>query len=522
MIVPRSICETASRAVLPGLVGLGLLGSAAPAAGQPAAPVAGGGSVAAAALEGCRTDLTLLNQISGWPVRWPGEWGTIAVGTVEERAAAIERWRRAPGALEADVRGLREGIERGTPAPGPVVRRVLDQVEGLLEGVDDPPGGSGPALHSPAARADDAAFRARWTRLVRDELAPAIRRYRDFLATTYLPAAREDAPGFGATPGGRACWLRAVESWTTLDLDADEIERRGRAYLAELRAELVDLAGAEDPSDVPAVLDRLREGGVEGGFETRADIAEHARRAIDRAIEALPAWFAEPGENRIEVVPMDPALESSFPAGFYRRPASADAPAAYVVNGGRPSERRLMSEVIAFHETVPGHHTSFAVPAAHGNAPMASFNSGYVEGWAIYAERLADEMGLYSTPLDRLGLVAKHLWAASRLVVEPGLHLHGWSRDRAIAYLVDHSTLSEAEAALEVDRYLALPGQSLAYVLGYLELREARRTAEAALGERFDVRDFHDVVLRDGVRPLAEVQEDVEAWIARVGADPAR
>lgn len=493
----------------------------APAAGQTGPPVAGGSGAARAALEGCATDLPWIDPIAGWQVRWPGEWRTAPVGNPERRRALIERWEGVSGALEADVRRLRAGIAEGRAVPRVVVRRVLEQVKGLLDGVPEGPDGEGDSpLLSPAARADDPAFAARWTRLVEEELAPALRRYRDFLARSYLPAAREE-PGLAAIPRGGECWLGAVESWTTLRLSGEEIERRGRGYLAELREELVDLGGAESAADVSDVLDRLRTGGPAGDFDSRDDVVEHARAAIDRAKAAYPAWFATADETPVEVVPMDRFMEGSFPAGFYRPPAGEGAPAAYVVNTSRPAERRLMSEVIAFHETVPGHHTSLVVPSAHGNVALARFNSGYVEGWAIYAERLADEMGLYSTPVDRLGLVAKHLWAASRLVVEPGLHLHGWSRERAIGYLVENTTLSREEAALEVDRYVALPGQSLAYVLGYLELRDVRREAEATLGADFDVRVFHDVVLRDGARPLGEVRRDVQAWVAdRLAANP--
>jgi uncharacterized protein (DUF885 family) len=170
-----------------------------------------------------------------------------------------------------------------------------------------------------------------------------------------------------------------------------------------------------------------------------------------------------------------------------------------------------MSEAIAFHEAIPGHHTSFAVPASVRTV-STGFNSGFAEGWAIYAERLADEMGLYSSVIDRIGLVAKHLWATSRLLVEPGIHIHGWTREQAIDFLLGHTALSRAEIEIEVDRYVALPGQSLAYMLGYLELRRIREQAERRMGTRFDIREFHDIVLRLGVRSLGEVAEDVNRW----------
>ena len=166
-----------------------------------------------------------------------------------------------------------------------------------------------------------------------------------------------------------------------------------------------------------------------------------------------------------------------------------------------------MTEVIAFHETLPGHH----IRAALG-LPAGQFNSGFLEGWGIYAEYLADEMGLYSSETDRAGMMAKHLWAASRLVVEPGLHLRGWTRAQAIAFMRGHTTLSDAEIAVEVDRYIASPGQSLSYMLGYDRIMGARRYAERVMGRRFDLRQFHQIVLGPGSRPLDRMVADVHRW----------
>ncbi|MFW6078049.1 MAG: DUF885 domain-containing protein [Gemmatimonadota bacterium] len=254
-----------------------------------------------------------------------------------------------------------------------------------------------------------------------------------------------------------------------------------------------------------------RHGSSSDAFETREDVIAHAEAAIDRAERAMPEWFATPGETPIVVEPIARNIESSFPAGFYGPPAGPDDTARYVVNTGRHEERRLLSEAIAFHEAIPGHHTTFAVPAAAGNGP-GNFESGFAEGWAVYAETLADEMGLYSSTLDRIGLVAKRLWTTSRLVVEPGIQLHGWSRERAIDFMLEHTALPQSEIELEVDRYVAIPGQSLAYMLGHLDFRRMRREARDRLGERFDIREFHDIVLTPGRRPLPEVAADVERW----------
>ena len=218
----------------------------------------------------------------------------------------------------------------------------------------------------------------------------------------------------------------------------------------------------------------------------------------------------------MSVAALPPAMEASAAAGFYRS-AAGGRPAAYVINLARPEERRLMAEAIAFHETLPGHH----VRAALG-LPAGDFNSGFAEGWGIYAEYLADEMGLYSSRLDRAGMMAEHLWAASRLVVEPGLHLHGWTRERAVAFMRAHTALSDAEIAVEVDRYIATPGQSLSYMLGYDRIAGARRHAERVLGRRFDLRRFHDIVLGPGSRPLDRVHADVVRWANRGGGARSR
>ena len=172
-----------------------------------------------------------------------------------------------------------------------------------------------------------------------------------------------------------------------------------------------------------------------------------------------------------------------------------------------------MAEVIAFHETLPGHH----IRAALG-LPAGRFNSGYAEGWGIYAEYLADEMGLYASSTDRAGMMTKHLWAASRLVVEPGLHLRGWTRAQAIAFMRSHTALSDAEIAVEVDRYIASPGQSLSYMLGYDRIMSARQYAERVMGPRFDLRHFHQVVLGPGSRPLDEMVADVHRWADATGS----
>ncbi|GAB4520457.1 MAG: hypothetical protein Tsb0010_04770 [Parvularculaceae bacterium] len=461
-----------------------------------------GAGGAAAALEGCETDLRYLNQISGWQGAWPAAWSVFGTADRDARAAMVARWADAPAALQADMEALRRGIANGTSAPKPVVRRILDQTDGLAA-----------ALAAGAPGADEAPQddeTAAWRTLFNEEIGPAIDRYRKFLRNDYLPYANDRIGLFAIDDSGR-CFENAVRFWTSLDLSAEEIETRGRAILEETTADF--LAHAKTPRRrLKAALDHYR-APYDGGPVTGDDLIAVSEAAIARAREAMPRQFRAYDIAPIQIVEMAAHRRSSSPAGYYLPAAGGSA--SYVINPSRAAERRLMAEVIAFHEAIPGHHLNSEVTARSGGG--GRFNSGYAEGWAIYAEYLAVEAGLYSSDYDRTGMIAKHLWAASRLVIEPGIHLHGWSRDQAIAFMREHSAMPEAEIALEIDRYIAMPAQSLSYMLGYLEFRDMRRRAEAALGEKFDIREFHHVVMAGGVRELAAVAADVERWIEAGG-----
>lgn len=250
---------------------------------------------------------------------------------------------------------------------------------------------------------------------------------------------------------------------------------------------------------------------------TGEDIIDLSGAALARAQATLPRAFAAAPPSAIVVEAMADHLQPSFPAGYYVPPADG-MPAKYMINPSRPGDRRLMAEAIAFHEGLPGHHLFFSYPR---DKPLEGFSAGIIEGWAIYAERVADELGLYATPRDTQGMLAKRLWAASRLVVEPRLHDGRWTRKEAIDFMAKTTALPKAEIEIEVDRYLAMPGQSISYALGYDVIVSAREKARAQLGGAFDIRTFHDVVLKPGVRPLADVERDVAAWAAEAARSKA-
>ncbi len=470
-----------------------LLALALCAAGPATAQQRGVGAVEA--LGSCETDLRYLNQVIGWQLQWAESLGTLATQPVQAQTKALANWTNAAAGIRADIDGLRQGMTAGRTAHPAVVDRVLAQVKALQAQLADTPLVAEPG----------------WRQLLEQELRPAVAAYIDFLGKVYRPRATSKS-GLASMPGGDACFAQAVTSWTTLKLSPDELEATGRSLLQEARRDLAQAAGVSE-AKLPQLLAELRR---ETSNTSREEVLAVTQAALQRAQQALPRWFNADQLPPIMVEPYPASIEAGAVAGAYR-PATGDASAAYVVNLSRPGERRLMAEVIAFHETLPGHHLSFSLQKEAGR-----FNSGFVEGWAIYSEYLADEMKLYGTPRDRMGMHAKHLWAASRLIVEPGLHVRGWTRQQAIDFMRANTVLSDAEIAVEVDRYLAWPGQSLAYMLGADLIRHARARAERGLGPKFDVRAFHDIVLRKGPRPLAQVDKDVDAWIASLSKPVAR
>ena len=441
-----------------------------------------GAGAAALALEGCASDLKYLNQITGWQVRWPQELARLASAPKTRRAAALEDWRGAAAALSQDRAALR--ASQAGAAPAPVVLRVLAQMEALAASP------LAPGLREPA-----------WRDLLDEELRPAIRTYGRFLRNEYLPRAPVGS-GLANSPTGTDCFERAAKTWTSRTLSTSAIEAMGAELMSRYRRELADLADV-DQSQLPALLATLRDPDRYGDT-SRDDIVRISRSAIDRAAAAIPRWFDGPSPGPLKIEPIERSLEVSLPAGYFE-PAQGAADAVYRINLSNPSGRRAMAEVIAFHEGLPGHALAFDRAAGRG-----TFSSGFVEGWAIYAEHLADEMKLYSGIDDRIGKVAKHLWAASRLIVEPGLHVRGWSRDSAIAFMRDNTALPLSEIEIEVDRYLAMPGQSLSYMVGYESIRRARASSEQKAGAAFDLRAFHHTLLAAGPRPLDQLEREFE------------
>ena len=434
-------------------------------------------------------------------------------------ATALTRWRRMAPYVDQHAANVRSALADGRAPAAVLVRKVIAQLDDLLgrpvaeSALLVPAGQPRPAWTD----AERDRFDAELAGVVRDEVLPAFARLRTLLAEEILPAARpDDRAGVGHLPGGAALYHQALLGFGTAGLTAEQVHQTGLREIARNDAELVELGGRTlGTAGLAATLDRLRTA-RDLAFGSRQEILDAARRAVDRAEAALPDWFRLRHDRPCEVLPAPPHEEADSPPGYYRS-ASGDGsrPGQFLVNTLDPDSRpRFVLEATAYHEAVPGHHLQFEVGQRLTGLPAFRRHSvapAYAEGWGLYAELLADEMGLYSGDLDRLGARSMDALRSCRLVVDSGLHALGWSRRQAIDFVLAHTTLAERAAASEVDRYLAWPGQALSYKLGQREILALRAEARARQGDRFDVRDFHDVVLAQGGLPLVTLREVVTA-----------
>jgi uncharacterized protein (DUF885 family) len=459
----------------------------------------------------CRDELWPVSQMTGWQVS-DGYLVTIQpVGTDQARQDALARWGTLPKYLDTEIANLGEGIRLGYTAPKQNVRIVIDQVRSLANTpLKDSP------FHSPAERDPDPAFRKQFDALVSGQINPAAKRYADYLEHEYLPKARE-AIAVTANPNGAACYDASVLYHSSSPKTAKDVHALGVEQNEKLTAEMKAIAEASfHTSDVPKLLQQLRTD-PKYRFKSREDKIAYSQAALARAKAAVPSKFGLLPNADVVIKPYPTFREKNAPNEYNPPAEDGSRPAVFFISAYQAEKQsRVEDESTAFHETIPGHHLQGAIALARKEIhPIGRyiFNSGYVEGWALYAERLADEMQLFSSDVDRMGLLSSQGLRASRLVVDSGLHTLGWSRQQAIDYMLAHTAESEHDVASEVDRYIIYPGQATAYMIGMLEIRAARDEAEKAMGAKFDIKAFHDRVLEDGGVPLTFLRGKIRAWI---------
>jgi uncharacterized protein (DUF885 family) len=443
------------------------------------------------------------------------------IRTPEDGRALVERWRGIGRYLDQMGANLRESAADGLIAVAKPVERVVD----VLTRLEATPARdwklAGPAAeeHTDWPEPDLRRFREAVGAAVRDVAIPGFRRYRETLERAIAPVARpEDRPGLVHLPGGAEAYRDWIRVHTTLDLTPETIHATGLAEIARIDAEFVELGGRVlGTSDLQTTLAALRDD-PRLHFETADEVFATAKRSLARATVAITDWFGRIPGAACVVVPIPSHSEVHQTIAYYAWPAlDGSRPGRYYINLHAPETRpRYEAEALAFHEAVPGHHLQIAVAQELEGLPAFQRMLGstaFAEGWGLYAERLSDEMGLYSSDMDRFGILSYDAWRAGRLVVDTGMHALGWTRQEAIDFLKGHTALGENNIANEVDRYIVWPGQALAYKIGQLEILRLRAEARDRLGARFDVKAFHDTVLGAGAISLPALRGRVEAWI---------
>jgi uncharacterized protein (DUF885 family) len=455
----------------------------------------------------CRTDIWNVNQMGGWHSGYSQIAQLQPVGTPELREQSLARWSRFGNYIEQEQAKLEMGVELGYTAPKPVVQRVVDQVDGLLAlNLELSP------FYSPAARDDDEAFAAATRQIVEEQITPALQRYRDYLAGPYLEQARSEL-SITANPDGRACYDASLRSYTTLKRPAEEVFRLGKQTVDANKASVVELGrSAYELTDFKEILDRVKSDKSDR-FASKDELLAFSREVVKRAEAETPNWVGTMPGQPVEVVPFAEHEEGTGRSAHYR-PGSDDKPGEYRIPLHEPAEQsRGGAESVAFHETWPGHHLQVAfAQAIDGLHPVTEliWFSGPGEGWARYSEALAEEMGLYQTIS---GPITRRAWPARGMVVDPGIHLFGWTREEAIEFMMVSGRFPETMGDQMVDRIAILPGQLTAYDSGGLEILALRKQAEQALGDDFDIREFHDRILENGTIPLPALRAHIERWL---------
>ena len=443
--------------------------------------------------------------------------------TPASAAALVQRHRQIGTLLDQALERFRAGLAAGRTPARIVIDRSLNQLDGYLaSSLDDDPFVTLPGPAAWAADPDaDAAWRAELTEVARDVIRPAFQRYRDVLAAELLPVARpDDRCGLSWLDDGPAIYQALIHHHTTLDdLGAEEIHHLGLAEIAGLADEYAEVGERLfGTTDLAEIFDRLRNDPALR-YDRSDEMMADARRYLDGARTAMGDWFGRLPQSDCDIKAVPEFLAADAPAAYYFPPAAdGSRPGAYFVNNANPGEHnRYEMASVAYHEAIPGHHLQLTIANELVELPRFqrfSFgNTAFVEGWALYTERLAAEMGLYAGDLEHIGMLAADSWRSARLVVDTGLHALGWSRQRAIDFMVANVPVGIEQIEIEIDRYIAIPGQALAYKVGQLEIRRVRALARDQRDGDFDIKAFHDVVLGSGSVSLPALRQMVDDWI---------
>ena len=459
----------------------------------------------------CRSELWSASTMTAWYRGLPFVFDMQPLEDEEAQAAALTRLGKVANYIDTEIARLRHGLELGYSAPRVTVEAVPGEVRALLD--EDNP------FLNMGSRAGREAFEEQVAEIYGDEIAPAIERFATFIEAEYLPAAREET-ALSANPDGAECYPRLVRNFATIGPSADDIHRLGLDQMNRIRAEMQRIIDEHfGGGDVQAFLRTLKTD-PQYTFESEDAVLAYALDALEKARGRMPEVFSVLPRADVEIKPY-PAYRASGTGEYHPSSEDGTRPGIFYIPVLEPENRtRANQQSFLYHETLPGHHLQIAIALELGDRvhPLARYlgNSGYSEGWGLYAEYLAGEMGLLNGPVEKIGQLNELGSRAARLVVDTGLHTKGWTREQALDTMHEISLWADYELESEVNRYISWPGQAVSYSLGMLEILRLRALAKQRLGDDFDIREFHARVLENGGVTLPMLEEAVLAWVEEV------
>jgi len=458
----------------------------------------------------CRQPWWSVNHMAGWQNSFPQVADAQPVDTAVHRGMALARWRQFPAYLAQDRKNLEAGLAAGYSAPKRVVARVVAQLEAIIAA----PPEDMPFLSFARNAEGDATFDAAIKALAKDEIAPALAAYRDFLRDDYLPKARDDL-SIRAIPDGEACYEALLRQYHTAAIGGKATYERGVATVESNRKAVITRGEAMfGESDFATILQRVKDA-PGNRFASEGDVISTTRDYVPLTREKVAPFFSKLPSQEMIVEPFPDFLKGTGQSSRYEPKAAAEGPATYRIDTDQwATQTKGEAEIVAVHEGWPGHHlqiaTAYEVKGLHPITRLLG-STAYIEGWARYAEGLAEEAGLYQ---NGYGEISRRAWPARGMVMDPGLHLYGWTNDQVKAFAIESGRFNENSVEALLDRIAVMPGQLTAYDTGGLEIAALRDEAVRRLGARFDIQAFHDRVLENGAAPLGALRRHVEEWIA--------
>ncbi len=469
------------------------------------------------------TDLKLwqmpVNQMGGIHIDAPQLVTVLSFQTVKDYDDYIARLRQLPRIFEEDTANMRKGMANGLMPPKFLLEKVVDQTNGIAALASDQTPFAQPFNNFPAgfSEADKARLKAAGLAAIKDDVLPAYSKFAAFVKDEYVPKGRSEV-GVWSLPNGEAIYAFRVRRSTTTDKTPEQIHQIGLQQVAEIEKQQLEIANRLGFKDLKSFRESVK-ANPKLYAQSREQILDLYRQYIAQMKPELPKLFGRLPKADLIVMPVESFREKDASTQYVPGTPDGSRPGHVEVNTSDPEKRLVIDiESTAYHEGVPGHHLQLTIAQEMQGLPpfrQHGFYGAYIEGWALYSERLGKEVGFYKDPYSDYGRLEDEMLRAIRLVVDTGLHYKHWTRDQVVQYFHDHSAIDEPNVQSETNRYISWPAQALSYKMGQMKILELRARAQQQLGSQFDIREFHDQVIDSGALPLDVLDEQINLWIVQ-------